>query len=87
MAKEKTRRGYLAKYTNYRDWFVSQSPEWQQEHMPRCARCGREFIPEAPNQKYCSEDCFKRTHEPCIYNGSWVNKINMTFLTPVSKKR
>lgn len=27
-----------------------------------CAVCGRVFIPQAPNAKYCSEDC-RRKHE------------------------
>lgn len=27
-----------------------------------CAVCGRIFIPQAPNAKYCSEDC-RRKHE------------------------
>lgn len=86
MAEEKIRKGYLAKYANYKSWFMSHDEEWQKQHMLRCKRCGRDFIPDSPNQKYCSEDCFKRTHEPCTYNGTWVNKINMAFLTPAKKK-
>ncbi len=86
MANEKVKRGFLAKHANYRDWFLSQSDEWKIEHMPICERCGRAFIPDAPNQKYCSDNCFKKTHETCFYDGSWVKKMDKIYVTPIKQR-
>ena len=88
MAEEhvKQKRGFLTNNLNYKDWFMSHDGEWIKEHLVTCTKCGCKFIPDAPNQKYCSDKCFRATHESCFYDGTWVNKMDKRYLIPIAER-
>ena len=87
--KIKTKRGYLSNFNNYYDWFVSHTIKWQKEHMFKCEHCGKNFIPNAPNQKYCGPEngsCYKNRTDPSLSNGMWYKKATSVYLTPYKYK-
>ena len=83
--KTKKKRGYLSNFSNYRDWFLSHDLKWQKEHMCKCEHCGKKFIPNAPNQKFCgpeNESCYKARNDSSLSNGQWLKKMTSTLITP-----
>lgn len=69
------KRGYLANYKNYREWFDNQNPIWRGHHLHTCKHCGRQFIPNSPNQIYCGKEdkngCYKERNNKNLMNGKW----------------
>ena len=90
MVEETKKRGYLSNFSNYHDWFVSHDAKWQKQHMFTCEHCGKKFIPNAPNQRFCGPDnksCYKERHDSNLVNGQWVNKISADVLIPYCEKK
>lgn len=85
----KTRRGYLSKFNNYRDWFMSHDALWQRKHMVTCEYCGKKFIPSAPNQKFCGPEnpmCYNTRTDSKMANGMWIKNTPQFALTPYAQK-
>jgi hypothetical protein len=87
--EKKKKRGYLSNFANYREWFLSHDPRWQKEHMCKCEHCGRKFIPNAPNQRFCGPDnnsCYAARNDATLGNGQWIKKMTANILTPYYEK-
>ncbi len=88
--ENKTKRGYLNNFTNYREWFVSHDMKWIREHKVKCCHCGNYFIPNSPNQKYCGPEnkaCHEARNDSSLANGMWVKNADASLLVPFKFKQ
>jgi len=61
-------------YDSYADWFASKIGPL---NYPVCKFCGEKFLPNSPNQKYCSYDpdspeCYRERELSNMTVNSWI---------------